>query len=391
MFMYFPTNYVWSMAAVAALNNGGFIDEVDRACKPVLEASENGDDVGTELLYNSWAAVADRLIASAEIDVALGRRIGAGDKFYRASLYTSQAERLQAPGWDGRLAAYQKSIDLLLRHIEFIRSPAATRPRSTRWPPCRPSGPASTTASPSSISAYRAPPRAGSSRRSGRWSAPIPTTCSSVPTSMPTRSAPTAPRWPPAWRAWSTRMSSSRSIPTRRSACRARFSRSGSAVNRIGGALRQGPCAPRAGHRCREGDADGHRSMPPISLASDDRIGSIEAGKFADFVVLEEDPRDVDPMKIKDVGVVAAVLAGNVTLTADTHSPDWKWAARPGRAGRHPGRGTGQLRGCTGRPASAAPVGSAAARPASRIRVGALEASDGRYRRADRCPRAEAG
>ncbi len=34
MFMYFPTNYVWSLAVVATLNNGGFIDEVDRACKP---------------------------------------------------------------------------------------------------------------------------------------------------------------------------------------------------------------------------------------------------------------------------------------------------------------------------------------------------------------------
>ncbi|WP_062316110.1 alpha/beta hydrolase family protein [Demequina maris] len=126
MFMYFPTNYVWSMAAVAALNNGGLIDEVDRACKPVLEASRNGDDVGTELLYASWAAVADRLIASAEEDVARGRLIGAGDKYYRASLYTSQAERLQSPGWEGRKAAYQKSIDLLLRHVELSGAPFET-------------------------------------------------------------------------------------------------------------------------------------------------------------------------------------------------------------------------------------------------------------------------
>ena len=60
MYMYFPTNYVWSMAVVASLNNGGFIDDVDKASKPVLEASTNGDDVGTELLYASWQAVADR-------------------------------------------------------------------------------------------------------------------------------------------------------------------------------------------------------------------------------------------------------------------------------------------------------------------------------------------
>ena len=60
------------------------------------------------------------------------------------------------------------------------------------------------------------------------------------------------------------------------------------------------------------------------TLGVNDRIGSIESGKFADFVVLEEDPRDVDPMKIKDIGVVATILAGTPTLTSATRTPDWK-------------------------------------------------------------------
>ncbi len=60
------------------------------------------------------------------------------------------------------------------------------------------------------------------------------------------------------------------------------------------------------------------------TLGVNDRIGSIESGKFADFVVLEADPRDVDPMTIKDIGVVATILAGNVTLTSATRNPDWK-------------------------------------------------------------------
>ena len=123
MFMYFPTNYVWSLSVVATLNNGGLIDEVDRACKPVLEASQNGDDAGTEELYAAWKAVADRLIASAEDDEKRGRLIGAGDKFYRSSLYVSQAERLQSPKWAGRNAAYQQSIDLLLKHVELSGAP----------------------------------------------------------------------------------------------------------------------------------------------------------------------------------------------------------------------------------------------------------------------------
>jgi dienelactone hydrolase len=123
MFMYFPTNYVWSLAVVATLNNGGFIDEVDRACKPVLDAAKNGADAGTEELYAAWVAVADRLIASAEADVARGRIIGAGDKFYRSSLYVSQSERLQSPTWPGRTAAYQKSMDLLQKHVDLSSVP----------------------------------------------------------------------------------------------------------------------------------------------------------------------------------------------------------------------------------------------------------------------------
>jgi len=119
MYMYYPTNYVWSMAVVASLNNGGFIDEIDKAARPALEASQQGDDVGTELLYSSWKAVADRLIAAAEQDEARGWKLSASDKLYRAALYTSQAERLQSPKWEGRKAEYQKSIDLLMKHVEL--------------------------------------------------------------------------------------------------------------------------------------------------------------------------------------------------------------------------------------------------------------------------------
>ena len=60
------------------------------------------------------------------------------------------------------------------------------------------------------------------------------------------------------------------------------------------------------------------------ALGLNDRLGSIETGKLADFVVLEKDPQDVNPMKIKDIGVVATVLGGRPTLTSETRYPDWK-------------------------------------------------------------------
>ena len=45
-------------------------------------------------------------------------------------------------------------------------------------------------------------------------------------------------------------------------------------------------------------------------LFSDDAIGSLEVGKYADFVVLSADPRSVPPEQIADLDVRATFLAG---------------------------------------------------------------------------------
>ena len=50
MYMYFPTNYVWSMAVVASLNNGGLIDDVDKAVRAAHTAFGLDGD-GTAVVY----------------------------------------------------------------------------------------------------------------------------------------------------------------------------------------------------------------------------------------------------------------------------------------------------------------------------------------------------
>ncbi len=50
------------------------------------------------------------------------------------------------------------------------------------------------------------------------------------------------------------------------------------------------------------------------TLKLDSEIGSIEAGKRADFAVLGADPMDVEPMALKDVPVLGTVFGGDVHL-----------------------------------------------------------------------------
>lgn len=48
-------------------------------------------------------------------------------------------------------------------------------------------------------------------------------------------------------------------------------------------------------------------------IHAEDRIGSLEVGKFADIVILDADPMTVDPDSIAQIGIVQTLLAGRQT------------------------------------------------------------------------------
>jgi dienelactone hydrolase len=126
MYEYFPGNYVWNLGVVAALNSGGLIDEIDRACRPIRDAATAGTDAGTAEFLASWVTVVDGLEAAARDDLANKRYRSAGQKLVRATNYLVNAERMQAAHSLERQATYQRCLDMLEQAFE-LTDPATMR------------------------------------------------------------------------------------------------------------------------------------------------------------------------------------------------------------------------------------------------------------------------
>ncbi|WP_448612796.1 alpha/beta hydrolase family protein [Modestobacter sp. URMC 112] len=126
MFEYFPGNYVWNLGVVAALNSGGLIDEVDRACRPIKEAAQQGEDAGTKDFLRAWRKLTDQLVEQAEAAEKAGHLSTAGQLYHRATNYLCQAERMLSKSDPDRVPTYRRVLELAQKSFD-LRDPRVTR------------------------------------------------------------------------------------------------------------------------------------------------------------------------------------------------------------------------------------------------------------------------
>lgn len=119
MYEPFPGNYVWNLSVNICLAMGGSMGEITEANKPVLEAAKKGADEGTAAFFDSWTALADRLVSQAEANVKDGHLLSAGNKYHRACIYYMTAERMQKHGYAPREVAYKKMLECMKLSAEL--------------------------------------------------------------------------------------------------------------------------------------------------------------------------------------------------------------------------------------------------------------------------------
>lgn len=115
---FFP-NYIWNLSVSIAVASGGELGEIVDMCEPIKRAADEGADAGTPAFMKEWAKKADILSELANEDLERGRNLSAAEKFRRASLYYTTAERMQGAGQPGKAVTFAKAQSAFKQYIEL--------------------------------------------------------------------------------------------------------------------------------------------------------------------------------------------------------------------------------------------------------------------------------
>src|SRR5712692_2805665 len=100
VFSYYPDSPMLSQGVLTALNSGGELNEIDRACRAAV-VTNGVPDVSS--WFDAWTGVASVLGDQANADEARGYSVSAAHKWRRAAVYYAIAERY-IPHTDSRKA-----------------------------------------------------------------------------------------------------------------------------------------------------------------------------------------------------------------------------------------------------------------------------------------------
>ena len=121
-FLYFPTNYRWSMGLLICLSGapwtGVEIDEVNRVGQAL--GTKVGDDTAW---FEEWCRIGDKVEARGRDAERVGHRLTAASCYMRAQRYYQTGERFIQPRSERSMEVYAKSVRLFREAAAIIRRP----------------------------------------------------------------------------------------------------------------------------------------------------------------------------------------------------------------------------------------------------------------------------
>jgi pimeloyl-ACP methyl ester carboxylesterase len=121
-FLYFPTNYRWSMGLLLCLSGapwgGAEIDEVNRVGRAL--AGKVGDD---DAWFEEWTRMGDRIEARGRAEEKNGHRLTAAACLMRAAHYYQTGERFLQPKSARGMDVYRKSVATFRAGAALLQRP----------------------------------------------------------------------------------------------------------------------------------------------------------------------------------------------------------------------------------------------------------------------------